>query len=148
MGGNMRSVVGDSEAPMMGGRKHLSKKGGMGGNMRSVVGDSSSSMMGGKKHRSKKGGMGGNMRSVVGNSEAVSSLPMMGGKKHRSVSSKKSRSRRAHSSHRRTAKKGGMGASFGAIIQEAIVPFGIFAWQKRSQRNKKSSSHSKSHRRR
>jgi hypothetical protein len=122
----------------------------MGGNMRSVVGDSEAPMMGGKKRRSvsyKKGGMGGNMRSVVGDSEAVSSLPMMmGGKIRRS--SKKSKSRRAHSSHRRTAKKGGMGASFGAIIQEAIVPFGIFAWQKRSQKNKKSSSHSKSHRRR
>ncbi len=126
----------------------------MGGNMRSVVGDSEAAsslpMMGGKKRRSvssKKGGMGGNMRSVVGNSEAASSLPMMmGGKRRRS--SKKSKSRRAHSSHRRTAKKGGMGAGFGAIIQEAIVPFGIFAWQKRSQRNKKSSSHSKSHRRR
>ena len=100
----MRSVVGDSEAPMMGGKKRRSvsyKKGGMGGNMRSVVGDSQAPMMGGKKHRSKKGGMGGNMRSVVGDSQAH----MMGGKKHRSVSSKKSKSRRAHSSHRRTAKE-------------------------------------------
>jgi hypothetical protein len=86
--------------------------------------------------------MGGNMRSVVGDSQP----PMMGGKRRRS--SKKSKSRRAHSSHRRTAKKGGMGAGFGAILQEAIVPFGIFAWQKRSQRNKKASTHSKSHRRR
>ena len=99
----------------------------MTGNMRSVVGDSEAPMMGGKKHRSKKGGMGGNMRSVVG-------PPMMGGKKHRSVSSKKSKSRRAHSSRRRTAKRGGMGAGFGAILQEAIVPFGIFAWQKKSQK--------------
>ena len=125
MTGNMRSVVGDSEAPMMGGKKHRSKKGGMGGNMRSVVGPP---MMGGKRRRSsKKGGMGGNMRSVVGPS-------MMGGKMRRSVSSKKSKSRRAHSSRRRTAKRGGMGAGFGAILQEAIVPFGIFAWQKKSQK--------------
>ena len=103
----------------------------MGGNMRSVVGDSQAPMMGGKKRRSyKKGGMGGNMRSVVGDSQA----PMMGGKMRRSVSSKKSKSRRAHSSRRRTAKRGGMGAGFGAILQEAIVPFGIFAWQKKSQK--------------
>jgi hypothetical protein len=127
MTGNMRSVVGDSEAPMMGGKKRRSvsyKKGGMGGNMRSAVGDSSSSMMGGKKRRSvsyKKGGMGGNMRSAVGHS----AVHMMGGKTRRS---KKSKSRRA--------KKGGMGAGFGAILQEAIVPFGIFAWQKRSQRRR------------
>jgi hypothetical protein len=114
----------------------------MGGNMRSAVGDSEAPMMGGKKRRSKKGGMGGNMRSVVGDSGS----PMMGGKRRRS--SKKSKSRRAHSSHRRTAKKGGMGAGFGAILQEAIVPFGIFAWQKRSQRNKKYSTDSKSQRRR
>ena len=133
MTGNMRSVVGDSEAPMMGGKKRRSvsyKKGGMGGNMRSVVGDSQAPMMGGKRRRSsKKGGMGGNMRSVVGPS-------MMGGKMRRSVSSKKSKSRRAHSSRRRTAKRGGMGAGFGAILQEAIVPFGIFAWQKKSQKRR------------
>ena len=107
----------------------------MTGNMRSVVGDSEAPMMGGKKRRSvsyKKGGMGGNMRSVVGDSQAA----MMGGKKHRSVSSKKSKSRRAHSSRRRTAKRGGMGAGFGAILQEAIVPFGIFAWQKKSQKRR------------
>jgi hypothetical protein len=92
---------------------------------------------------------GNNMRSVVGDQEVASPLPMMmGGKKRRTVSSKKSKSRRAHSSHRRTSKKGGMGAGFGAILQQAIVPFGIFAWQKRSQRNKKSSRHSKSQRRR
>lgn len=71
--------------------------------------------------------MTGNMRSVVGDSQA----PMMGGKMRRS---KKSKSRRAHSSRRRTAKRGGMGAGFGAILQEAIVPFGIFAWQKKSQK--------------
>jgi hypothetical protein len=98
-----------------------------GGNaMRSVVGQP---MMGGKKRRSvsyKKGGMSSNMRSVVG-------PPMIGGKTRRS---KKSKSRRAHSSHRRTAKKGGMGSGIGAIIQEAIVPFGIFAWQKRSQKRR------------
>ena len=53
MTGNMRSVVGDSQAPMMGGKKRRSyKKGGMGGNMRSVVGDSQAPMMGGKMRRS------------------------------------------------------------------------------------------------
>ncbi len=95
-----------------------------GGNaMRSVVGQP---MMGGKKRRSKKGGMSSSMRLAGGPS-------MMGGKTRRS---KKSKSRRAHSSHRRTAKKGGMGSGIGAIIQEAIVPFGIFAWQKRSQKRR------------
>jgi hypothetical protein len=91
---------------------------------------------------------GNNMRSVVGDQEVASPLPMMMGGKKRRSSSKKSKSRRAHSSHRRSSKKGGMGAGFGAVLQQAIVPFGIFAWQKRSQRNKRSSRHSKSHRRR
>jgi hypothetical protein len=63
------------------------------------------------------------------------------GSKKRTKSARKPR--RAHSSHRRGVKKGGMGVGFGAVVQEAMVPFGLFAWQKRSQKNK--SHHKKSH---
>ena len=44
--------------------------------------------------------------------------------------------------------KGGMGGfGFGAVIKEALVPFGLFAWQKSTQR-KKSQNKSKRTRRR
>ena len=99
------------------------------------------------------------------NTNASGSMPpsMTGGRKRRrhSKGSKGSRhskgsksarkSRRAHSSRRRGAKKGGMGVGFGAVVQEAIVPFGLFAWQKRSQKNKShhaKSRHFKSYKRR
>ena len=38
-------------------------------------------------------------------------------------------------SNRRSAKGGMMSLGLGSVIQEALVPFGIFAWQKRTQRN-------------
>lgn len=65
---------------------------------------------------------------------------MMGGKRksraaRRSRSASKSRrARRAGSSHK--VKKGGMG--FGAVIKEALVPFGLFALQKRTHRRRHS----------
>ena len=58
--------------------------------------------------------------------------------------SKARRARRAGSScsmtksggsNRRSAKGGMMSLGLGSVIQEALVPFGIFAWQKRTQRN-------------
>ena len=66
---------------------------------------------------------------------------MMGGKRksraaRRSRSASKSRrARRAGSSHK--VKKGGMG--FGAVIKEALVPFGLFALQKRTHRRRTAS---------
>lgn len=72
---------------------------------------------------------------------------LVGGKKRRSKNgSRKTRAKRSKSSkssRSRRVKRGGMGAGFGfgAALKEAIVPFGIFAMQKKSQRrrnNKKS----------
>jgi len=88
-------------------------------------------------------------------------MPMAGGKRKSLVAARKSlaaarrsrsasRSRRARmagSSHK--VKKGGMG--FGAVIKEALVPFGIFALQKRTHRrrhNKKAAKKSRKTRRR
>ena len=51
---------------------------------------------------------------------------------------KSKKSRRSHSSRRHSVKKGGMGLGFGAVLQEAIVPFGLFAWQKKSQKRRDS----------
>lgn len=88
--------------------------------------------------------MTGSMRAVAPNANNVDNVPsnpmMMGGKKRRSKGSMKSKkskkSRRAHSSRKRSVKKGGMGLGFGAVLQEAIVPFGLFAWQKKSQKRR------------
>ena len=59
---------------------------------------------------------------------------MTGGKKMSKKHSKKSRrTRKAGSScGSRKSKKGGMG--FAGVIHEALVPFGLFALQKRKQR--------------
>jgi|TARA_B110000967_G_scaffold366_1_gene383 hypothetical protein len=64
---------------------------------------------------------------------------MSGGRKfRRSKSVKKAKSKRSMkgcASRRKCSKKGikrgGMGHGFGAILKKAIVPFGIFAWQKK-----------------
>ena len=86
--------------------------------------------------------MTGSMRAVAPNAnniDNVPSSPMMGGKRRRSKGSMKSKkSRRSHSSRRHSVKKGGMGLGFGAVLQEAIVPFGLFAWQKKSQKRRDS----------
>jgi hypothetical protein len=96
--------------------------------------------------------MTGSMRAVAPNANNVDNVPsnpmMMGGKRRRSKGSMKSmkskkskkskKSRRAYSSRKRSVKKGGMGLGFGAVLQEAIVPFGIFAWQKKSQKRRDS----------
>lgn len=83
---------------------------------------------------------GGNgLRSAMGNHTMSA---MLGGKKKsrrtkaRSVS-KSRRARRAGSYHKK-AKKGGM--SFGAVVKEALVPFGLFALQKRTHRRRHSKS--------
>jgi hypothetical protein len=78
----------------------------------------------------------------------------MGGGKRKSLAARRSRSasrsrraRMAGSSHK--VKKGGMG--FGAVIKEALIPFGIFALQKRTHRrrhNKKAAKKSRKTRRR
>jgi len=96
--------------------------------------------------------MTGSMRAVAPNANNVDNVPsnpmMMGGKRRRSKGSMKSKkskkskktkkSRRAYSSRKRSVKKGGMGHGFGAVLQEAIVPFGLFAWQKKSQKRRDS----------
>ena len=77
---------------------------------------------------------------------------LVGGRK-RSKKSRKSRSKRSKSHHYKRVKRGGMGAGFGfgAALKEAIVPFGIFAMQKKSQRrhsNKKSFRRNRTNKRR
>ena len=59
----------------------------------------------------------------------------------RARSASRSRGRGKSASRGRRARRAGMGCSkkggsYGALVKEAIVPFGIFAWQKRSQRKK------------
>ena len=83
---------------------------------------------------------------------------LVGGKKRRTKKAKKSRAKRSKSARSKSArskhvKRGGMGAGFGfgAALKEAIVPFGIFAMQKRSQRRhvgKKTFRKNRSNRRR
>ena len=79
-------------------------------------------------------------------SMAHSLTGLVGGKRRRSKKARKtkrskssrSKSSRSKSSRSKRVKRGGMGFGFGAALKEAIVPFGIFALQKRSQRNKQS----------
>ena len=94
-----------------------------------------------------------------GSSTGTSSHPMMshqgssqsGGKKRRSSKGKKyrRRSKKAGSNcmnktggsakgRSRAAKGGMMAPGLGAVIKEALVPFGLFAIQKRTQRKKHS----------
>lgn len=59
----------------------------------------------------------------------------------RARSASRSRGRGKSASRGRRARRAGMGCSkkggsYGALVKEAIVPFGLFAWQKRSQRKK------------
>ena len=72
---------------------------------------------------------------------------LVGGKKKSRAARRSRRTRRAGSSHK--VKKGGMG--FGAVIKEALVPFGLFALQKRTHRrrhNKKTAKKGRKTRRR
>jgi len=115
--------------------------------------------------------MTGTMRSnyVAAPESATSSLNLLtgspysqsGGKsKRRSKSMRRSKSkarraRRAGSScsmkggKRRVAKGGMISLGLGSVIKEALVPFGIFAWQKRTQRNmSRKHNKGKTHRRR
>ena len=80
------------------------------------------------------------LRAAMGNNTMGA---MLGGKRksRRSRSrarsaSKSRRARRAGSSYKK-AKKGGMG--FGAVVKEALVPFGLFALQKRTHRRRTAS---------
>ena len=59
----------------------------------------------------------------------------------RARSASRSRGRGKSASRGRRARRAGMGCSkkggsYGALVKEAIVPFGLFAWQKRSQHKK------------
>jgi len=83
---------------------------------------------------------------------AMNELNMSGGRRRykRRGASKARRARRAGSSctmkkggmkmSKSRAVKGGMGAGFGAVLKEALVPFGLFAWQKRTQRRRSNKS--------
>jgi hypothetical protein len=76
-----------------------------------------------------------NAKPVAGASHPMAPPAMKGGKKRRTLKAKKSKARRHSKSMRhKSVKRGGMGAGFGAVIKEAIVPFGLFAWQKKSQK--------------
>ena len=70
-------------------------------------------------------------------------------KKRKSRSRSRSRSRRAGTtcSGNSSSHKGGMGG-LGAVIKEALVPFGLFAWQKRTQRRTHNGKKSRRTRRR
>ena len=59
----------------------------------------------------------------------------------RARSASRSRGRGKSASRGRRARRAGMGCSkkggsYGALVKEAIVPFGLFAWQKKSQRKR------------
>ena len=69
-------------------------------------------------------------------SMAHSLTGLVGGKRRRSKKARKTRSKRSKSARSKHVKRGGMGLGFGAALKEAIVPFGIFALQKRSQRRR------------
>ena len=90
--------------------------------------------------------------STMGFPGAMASL--VGGKRRRTKKARKTkRSKRSRSGRSKRVKRGGMGAGlgFGAALKEAIVPFGIFAMQKRRQRRssgKKSFRKNRSNRRR
>lgn len=66
----------------------------------------------------------------------MSHLAGLVGGKRRSKKGKKSKARRSKSARSKRVKRGGMGVGFGAALNEAIVPFGIFAMQKKSQRRR------------
>lgn len=93
---------------------------------------------------------GSNSHGPIGHSLAG----LVGGKKRRpKKGSRKTRAKRSKSSRSKRVKRGGMGAGFGfgAALKEAIVPFGIFAMQKKSQRrrnNKKSFRRNRTNKRR
>jgi hypothetical protein len=71
-----------------------------------------------------------------------------GGKKLRGKKHQNKRSKKAGSScMKKRGLKGGMGA-LGAVIKDALVPFGLFAWQKNTQRRKSNRKKSKMTRRR
>jgi hypothetical protein len=93
---------------------------------------------------------GANSHGPIGHSLAG----LVGGKRRRSKKgSRKTRAKRSKNSRSKRVKRGGMGAGFGfgAALKEAIVPFGIFAMQKKSQRrrnNKKSFRRNRTNKRR
>lgn len=99
------------------------------------------------------GGLRSQMQAHAQNSSSSdsNSHPMMshmgqsGGKRSKGRKYRRRRSKRAGSDcgakmggssmAKSRAAKGGMGG-LGAVIKEALVPFGLFAWQKRTQRRK------------
>jgi len=98
------------------------------------------------------GGLRSQMQAHAQNSSSSdsNSHPMMshmsqsGGKRSKGRKHRRRRSKRAGSTcmtkggsymAKSRAAKGGMGG-LGAVIKEALVPFGLFAWQKSTQRRK------------
>lgn len=76
--------------------------------------------------------------------DAASTPPLQGGRRHRSRRHRKhggashsrtSKRSRSRSASRSRSRQGGFGElGLAATIKEALVPFGLFAWQKRTQR--------------
>jgi len=80
-----------------------------------------------------------NTKPVEGASHNMASHSMSGGRKRRSAKARKSKARRmgrSKSMRRSRSMRGMMGSGFGAVLKEALVPFGIFALQKRTQRRR------------
>ena len=79
-----------------------------------------------RRSRSKSGGVGEPI-GYEGNSSLKNSAPLSGGRsrRHRKYGRSKTSKR---------SRKGGFGIGIVATIKEALVPFGLYALQKRSQR--------------
>jgi len=92
---------------------------------------------------------GNSLRGAMGPNGLTGAMDTMLGGKRKSrrsrarSASKSKRARRAGSSYK-NCKKGGMGMGFGSVIKEALVPFGLFALQKRTHRRRHAKKERKS----
>ena len=101
-------------------------------------------MMGGKSHRRARGRSASKSRRRARGRSASRSRGRARGRARGRSASKSRRARRAG----RSCKKGGSG--YAAILKEAVVPFGLFAYQKKLQKKrhgKKTFRHSRKSRR-
>lgn len=102
-----------------------------------------------KRHRRRSGGSGLGVGNLLGSPSSLGQAApvdgsMSGGRSRRrrhggsSRSARRTRSRthsRSHSRSRTGGFDGGLGLV--ATLKEALVPFGLFAWQKRTQRRRR-----------
>jgi hypothetical protein len=92
-----------------------------------------------RRHRKRSGGSGLGVGNLLGSTSLLGQASPVNG----SMMGGRSRRRRRHGGARRSrsrshsrSRSGGFGAGLGiaATLKEALVPFGLFAWQKRTQR--------------